>query len=332
MNSYRVLSQPLPDKFKLSKKHCSNVDIKEKMSPNLIKHFNEPRDQDTIGWCYGFAAADMISAKIGEPVSSAHVSANLNRKVDQSYYLKFGWKITRKFKSKNAFEKVYEGGLINMALEESIKTKKLCSESDFPFDKQGKYTTWLLIRRLEKLKKLYDETGKSSNVICQNAISIINDNSLNINPMDLLNLLKNESLNINLTKIIAENCKNKIPIPKYKIKNIYKPYWVKKPKKIVRSMIQQYFKKIKKQLEKGKPIGIEYDIKFITPFKGGHASVVTGMKWVDGKCLIKVRNSWGKGCESYDSNEIESCNKESGEFLVNDKTFFKMVFGTSYIE
>jgi hypothetical protein len=47
---------------------CSYKDRREELPP--------VRNQDSVGWCYAFAAADMLSHKVGEPVSAVDLAIN----------------------------------------------------------------------------------------------------------------------------------------------------------------------------------------------------------------------------------------------------------------
>lgn len=54
-------------------------------SYDLSNQFPWPsRDQDSIGWCFGFIAADLVSAKLGVQVSAADASLHYFR-VDRNY-------------------------------------------------------------------------------------------------------------------------------------------------------------------------------------------------------------------------------------------------------
>ena len=62
----------------LTQEQCTLVDIRRDQNPQLKEFFSPPRNQGLIGWCYGFAAADLLSVEAGTPVSAAHTSAIFN--------------------------------------------------------------------------------------------------------------------------------------------------------------------------------------------------------------------------------------------------------------
>ncbi len=51
-------------------KNCGDVNLSSKMGPI--------RDQDTMGWCYAFAAADLLSFKLGQRISAASLAIQSN--------------------------------------------------------------------------------------------------------------------------------------------------------------------------------------------------------------------------------------------------------------
>jgi hypothetical protein len=83
-------------------------------------------------------------------------------------------------------------------------------------------------------------------------------------------------------------------------------------------------------LNNGKPVGISYNVKYVAPFSGFHASTVIARRWNNGRCEYKVRNSWGRSCSSY-LKEIE-CNRWEGSYWVKDETFYKMAISFTAID
>ncbi|MBL7542656.1 MAG: hypothetical protein JNL11_02520 [Bdellovibrionaceae bacterium] len=51
----------------------------------------EVRDQDSIGWCYAFAGADLLTYKLGRKVSAVDLAMNYNSGFINSIYKKFGY-------------------------------------------------------------------------------------------------------------------------------------------------------------------------------------------------------------------------------------------------
>ena len=68
------------DDLKISEQNCTNKDIRDNMKPSLKEFFSTPREQYGRGWCYAFSTSDLLSAELGEPISSLHLAAIYNKK------------------------------------------------------------------------------------------------------------------------------------------------------------------------------------------------------------------------------------------------------------
>ena len=52
------------------RKTCQPTDLRDKLGP--------VRNQDTMGWCYAFAAADLLTADTGKTISAFDIALNYN--------------------------------------------------------------------------------------------------------------------------------------------------------------------------------------------------------------------------------------------------------------
>ena len=104
--SFSVFSQS--DVQEKRKASCSDV---VNLNPPLER--DKPRNQDTIGWCYAYAAADLLGHALGKNVSAVSLAASLN---DKPLFRILGIK---------------EGGFIDAAISETMK-KGFCLEKDLP--------------------------------------------------------------------------------------------------------------------------------------------------------------------------------------------------------
>lgn len=318
---------------------CGELDIRDKMSPKLRRFFSEPRSQDGIGWCYAFAASDLLSAEIGEPVSALHTSAVFNADVEKSFFLKMGYKLGRLF-SENAFEESYEGGWIDKAIELVADEKKICGENDMPFDKNFWGDTKRgLIMPLERARGSIVEGDQEG--ACHNIRNIVAENELMTNIDDIYKLLEKNNTNIALNEIVKEHCGDRmLDVPKHSVKELHTPRFRKTNSnddwemRRFRRRVNRYFDKIEELLAQGKPLGVSYDVKHIMDDgeSGGHASVVTARRWRNGRCEFKVRNSWGRGCSGYNSDKIADCDFSEGSFWVTDQKFYEMAWNITYID
>ena len=109
---------------KMIESQCSNIDNRRKPLKNTV------RDQDGIGWCYAYTAADLLSHKYGKIVSAFDVANNYNNEEQRSWLAQdvFGVR-----------ESEMEGGRIKSAIKHSVE-RGVCLErnvrsSDFNFAK-----------------------------------------------------------------------------------------------------------------------------------------------------------------------------------------------------
>ncbi len=307
---------------KILKKDCQNLDIRDS-SPKLKKHFSTPRDQAGMGWCYGFTAADLLTAELGVPVSSAHVATIYNDKLATSLVFRAKTTNLSSFISRSlGKDNIYEGGRSNLAVEKVSHFGKICLESTIPYNGYGWEKVSEVVKELELLKASLDNKSKTSrSEVCSSITEFLRKNPFrDTSAAELYETLLNYNLNTAFNKIVTEHCDtNLVDVGKIKVKKLK----IKEQK--------QFFKNTVDQLKKGKPVEFSYDIKHIADFSGFHSSLFIAMKWDNNKCQFKVRNSWGSGCDSYDPDKIESCNSKEGSYWISDERYYEMVKNISFI-
>lgn len=307
------------------------------MIPELRSHFSEPLNQDSIGWCYGFVASDLISAEIRKPVSAFHTSAIYNEKVENSFFPRIRYKVSNFFKY-GLDDNVYEGGWVKEAIESVNQNRKVCLEKDLSFDINHYASTQTMILELEKLKVIVEKSACKGS--CMSLHNFISKHSLNnLLPNELYAILLSNNINIALNKIIEEHCgRRQVQVPHFKIYTLRKPRLriSKNPTSLdssdLNNRIKSYFSKINSHFDTGKPLGIEYDISHVTQSDGMHASVLVGRRWNNGRCEYKIRNTWGKSCDNYHRRKISECNKQEGSFWVTDQKLHEMANNIIYIK
>lgn len=312
---------------------CSDVDVRE-VRPALDDIFSVPRNQGLIGWCYGFAAADLISAEVGVSVSSAHVSSIYNKKVASNFFWRIGYSIGDLFK-KDDMGEVYEGGFISKAIKNTLSSGSVCREGDIPYDKKylGQFRDIMqgldeLSHRLEKNRITHTEA------LAELKVFLDEDLFPTVDYEQVLEDIQKKNLNKVVEGIMRANCgENLVSLPKMKVKNKSKPRLSQETEDRFNSSVRRigkYFRALNEKLESGKPVGISYNVKRVTRQSGGHASVVIGRRWKNNQCEYQIRNSWGDSCRSY--KEGIECDEKSGSFWVSDDTLYKMSKSITYIE
>lgn len=305
---------------------CSSIDIREvnpkiSSSPALKAHFSTPRNQDSIGWCYAFTSADLMSAELGHPVSGLHVSAIYNRFMLNDQKLRE--EIERDRANNPAgfnFSQVYESGRVQMAIDQSVKNGWICSEKGLPFDKTKPNQIHDLVKALEGLKPIAMINQLDKETVCREISNILSPFILKSDEINQIadSLLKD---NLNHTmSLFAENaCTEHIKdIPPMNVKIVFKE-----------NDLDKFMKEVNFNIVKGRPQTVDYDVSHFTSYNGFHSSLIMGRRWNNGRCEYNIRNSWGKSCASYKAG-IE-CNKEQGTYWVSDEDLFKASNNIRYI-
>ena len=395
----------------LSQEECPNNDIRDKMNPELRKFFSTPRDQGDMGWCYAFIAADMLSVKLGKPVSSVHVAAIYNAQAFKDIQFKLKTKKrTSSFhltgplpQSLEELEEakqfsLFQGGLIFKAVEFVSKKGEVCTESQVPPERyvfkdlsiQLKMELIAQIRQIdERINKLnnskgpaYDELQRRRRSLWEEfrELSKASEKVMTFN--DVLNKVEQlqsevankkrdigvayDEMNSTLrgffqihkdfdelvSDMLAHNvnfyfsdmmdslCSEKLKIEEDFEMKIFPSLF------LFTSLVSEREKPdspaaialltIKRQLEKGTPVGFGYGasdkiLKNAEP-RGRHISLITAQRWNDEKntCEFKVRNTWGQRCSSY-VKEVE-CIESEGSFWISDTRLLDVVKEINYLE
>ncbi|MDD4975959.1 MAG: hypothetical protein PHY93_16500 [Bacteriovorax sp.] len=310
----------------LTQEECTKQDVRDK-NPQLKDFFSTPRDQDSIGWCYAFAAADLLSVAAGTPVSSMHASAIYNKSISNNFFWSTIYGINDLFKDRK-LKDIYEGGYVDKALNETLDAGNICTEKELPFDSDYNQETYRTIKALEELKQdvqneisFTDFCTKMSNILPRSPFT-------NVDLMNLYQAMLGNELNQALEEMMANSCQGiKVKIPDFKTQSIDKPFF-----SFFNQSKNDYFKKIGEVLADGRPLAISYDVGKVlrrSDSGGGHASVIMARQWRNNKCEYKIRNSWGSICGYY-REDIE-CNRNEGSFWVDEDTFYEMVIDIDYI-
>ena len=319
---------------KIPESDCRSSDIRDKHE-SLRELFTRPRSTDSIGWCYGFAAADLISAEVGIPVSSTHVSILFNKDVEKSFFTKAFAKLRKLYRNDGLRDtEVYSGGTIDGAIEEVVKNKIICSEKDLPFDRDHQFQINFFIHDLERFKLESAKTPPTASSICYNLkYTFQNMPFKSVDFLKVISQIEKENLNLLLDDFAKKSCKGtEVKIPKMKVEKVNRlSTFNDEPSFEVTRKVKEYFAKVNTLLDSGKPLGIGYNLRHVTDRSGSHASTLVAKRWKNGRCEYKVRNVWGKGCSEYSQDKISECNYEEGSFWVTDQKLFDMVDSYTYI-
>lgn len=306
----------------LPESQCGSVDIRE-VKPELREYFSTPLNQDSVGWCYGFVAADLLTAKNQKPVSAFHVSTLYNQAISRDLLWRILYDIGEEI-NEGGLGDIYEGGYIGRAMKAAQRNRSVCSEEQLPFDGDAWGGTRADLTRLENLRGLIRE-NTDKEVACEMIERVFPLGAFgNTNFEQIRSELSRRNINGALANIVGEACReNPVVLSEAKIKNMGRPSRTNRAR-------QNYLSAINTSLTSGLPVGISWNTRGATGVSGRHASSVIARRWHNGKCQYKIRNSWGTSCYSYLPG-IE-CNSPEGAFWINDDQFHEMVSGITVVE
>lgn len=323
----------------LPQEACTTTDIREtnpkiKNNPELYQHFTRPLNQDSIGWCYAFAAADLMSAEMGTAVSSIHLASMHNLEIQRWYSSKiFKLLMGKSAKPEEAkklteFSELYTTGHTDTAIEKAIQQRQVCSESAFPFDRAYPDQLHNMIKDLEILKAHYlEQENVSQEQICSDlSYQSTKHQMLALNSQLVTQNLMTDNMNNLLDKIIQVRCppSSRLAVPQFKVKTI-KPPVKGKPQQQVAVL-----NRLNRLLDGGQPFSITYQTRDFSIFDVAHVSSITARRWHQGQCQYLVRNSWGEDCISYKAG-IE-CDRARGSFWISDGDLIQKVSKINYLE
>jgi hypothetical protein len=288
----------------------------DKINQNEAVNLDNARNQDGVGWCYAYTAADLLSFRLKKKISAVSLY-NSGQSIEDDISDLQG-----------------KGGDIGETIENYLKKKNgLCLEedlpsSDFKFCAYKNYSNFLnALYQSVKEKKISDNQCLKVNL--NSAFPGVDFGAVN------------EYTNRYGTKNLAEylfdlQCKKR-SFTGYKVKPITQisPYVNK----------DALVKNIDTLLNKGEIVGLSYNYNIMDENDervGGHASLVVGrrLNQETGDCEYLVRNSWGKDCTQHEGSGL-TCHKNcdssgqncrySGHFWVNQRRLKNAMMGIIYL-
>ena len=303
---------------KQRKASCTDVDnrrppLVELKKDGSIKR-NNMRNQDSVGWCYAYAAADMLSMEVGQNVSAIDVANAYNNSKIADWF--------------GSDESSMDGGLIDSAAHSALD-RGLCLESQLPSsDYYFSESSKKLIEELKAIEELYDLYGEYTSDIAPGVFSTFTIPKTGVNLLKAHNEFKHnlvcgkidsdwnqlfKSLNIDnfmdviksassrndfIDKLVSENCKPRLKLasnPTFSELGFF-------------SYSETIWNKIDSELTKGNITGLRYfsDV-LVDKYRhesGRHASLIVARRFnnTTQSCEYLIRNSWGTQCTQYDED------------------------------
>lgn len=276
-----------------SQDQCTEIDFRPKLPPI--------RNQDSVGWCYAYTAADLLSFHSGKSLSATSLAVNYNHSL---YGLGlFSWLRADKPESQR------NGGDSVLALKLGLKNG-VCLEENFPsIDYSATVGAGKWMNRLKNLEwaAWRSNIGKARSsaqkdhelntaIVACSYLKYATDLFPGIDFEDFRKVLAVSSQNDIVENLEKVACKKKVEFenpPKAHISTCEEGT----------EHGQCMAAEMKKTIEQGIPLGFGYDSKIlfnmnVTPGKATHGSVLVGRRWnsPEGRCEYLVRNSWGTTC------------------------------------
>lgn len=301
------------------RKTCTSIDQREKMPPI--------RDQDSIGWCYAYTAADLVSFKSNQNVSAIDIAINYNNFTNQestisgirnataslfsadnlSQGFQNAGRNLRQASSNVMLNSEREGGFSGAAIEASKRKGGFCLERDLPSDS---YETSKLGQTMEIISEFENVLGRSvadnpreaqmaANILCDMAGNSLAEIFGALKVQDIADILVQSYRNDLASSLRDLSCKNRVN--------------VSGEMKIISS--KDRMRRIDEVLTGGGIVGFDYYIEALglnqnaSQTNGLHASTIVGRRWNEelNTCQYLVRNSWGESCTYYE--EPDRCEK-----------------------
>ncbi|AFY00795.1 C1 family peptidase [Bdellovibrio bacteriovorus] len=274
------------------------------------------RDQDGIGWCYAFAAADLLTYRLGKKVSAVDLALNYNDKWDNNLLKQVGW-------AEHEFEGAASRNSQEVTIEKTAQKGGACLEENLRSEDNGPAS---LMENLIQLDKLKRDTAELTPIRCPSAQKIFPT----INTKELMDIAKESSRASFIASLSNKACEPRISLKGIEVE--------RKGSHLLGDALKndksEMFAALDEQLNRKNIVAISYYASILynanAPVTGGHASSIVGRKYnrKSGECEYLIRNSWGRGCNSYDTRY--KC--EEGNIWIPKSIVSKGLRNVSYIK
>ena len=249
---------------------------------NLSAGFGPSRNQDSVGWCFAFASADLLSYKMKKKISAADVAL--------SYFNQEKSALKRWWSGKKQSE--YEGGFEWDALE-AASNKGLCLESKFNSEDNGLNQMSGALDRIQAIKNSWSKYVSGA---CEQDLRTVRALFPQMSLGDVNHAILTSTQSSFVSKLATEACE-----PREQVKVAIKITTAFGPDK------SSLFTEIDTQLNAQNPSAIEMKSAILkdsmATYSGGNHSVMAiGRRFNErsGQCEYLIRNSWGPGKFTHD--------------------------------
>ncbi len=317
---------------------------------NFIDQFQKTFNQNDIGWCYAFSAADLVSFKNrlslkGKSVSPLHLALLQNLNEAQNFNKEAGIVKAAIRLATVRFDISDRSGFFRGVCLANIDERLAARQPHLGFRKQ--------FYQLAQLKEKYDESVKIKNTAAflDYYALLGKDNSpiTYLATADLKKLLdssNNRNIGIGYLDLFCPlEGRFRSPQPEYPVSfavgdEISVGQKVGPTLQIAIKSANQVLDEVHAQLDLGNVSSIQYFADFLTNERVNrnsgvyHASTVVGREFLNGACHIIVRNSWGDCKDSIGksrySNNVTKC--KDGNLWIAEEKLLRQLNGITYIK
>lgn len=331
-------------------------------TPRADTHMGEVRNQDGLGWCYAYTAADLLSQRMQQRLSAADIGISYSRMPSSQQLAQQARKLQKDALDKIPRPEDFSGGHIEDAIQLAGHMPGVCREEDLGSDnfnyrmlapEPGKMDQRVDIPLdlLDLLREIDDARRRPLSPEGEALVECIRleKTALFARGMDwtqLLAILRHAAPDDATAWIQHLSCEGRrVPIPMdLKTANL---------STMEHGQGRSLFAQLDAQLSRGNPVGISYAPHFFYSAKrieiekeqmkkegkdpekwrernSSHASTIVGRRFNPEKnrCEYLVRNSWGKSCDQYNPSVVD-CTE--GNLWVGEADMDANMSGITYI-
>lgn len=298
---------------------CRDIDVRDRMRPEVQQIFRTPYQQGNMGWCYAYATADLLTARLGKQVSPMHLSLVYTNSIHGlSAAARNMFKL-----NKSGF---YEAGTVPNSFDMIRKRGYACGENSVRSE-QDRYG--MILRYLEAISQVH--SGQADFLAQVNAEAFLEKTFPDISSEQALSYLQSRK-----TKTPAQALLN-IAETACQADVVQIPKGLKLATKNKSS--GDIFQFIDRGLNSYKPVSFLYNMRrlrspeldkgFWMDNFSQHISTIVGRRKVGHQCVYIVRNSWGQTCDGYAQGIF--CNQNEGTYQIPAAELERAIISAEYI-
>ncbi len=310
-----VVIPPKVDPVRPMDPTCTDV-----IHQNETVNLNNVRNQDGVGWCYAYTAADMLSFKLNQKVSAVSLADPPDIEADVAL---------------NARQ---VGGIIEGSARKYLnKNRGVCLErdlpsSDFKFCIDQRYQDYINYLLDLARNNTFDQNLNTNACLEKDLRALFP----NVSIPQVQSLIRQKGSRKLIESLNELQCRNLTPVNPQSLEMDTYNSFMMPPADLVKHLDREIARGV---------VGIGYDYRTMVGASetGGHASLVVGRRSnpATGACEYLIRNSWGKSCEQQESSDV-SCHKNcdtsgkdcrySGHFWVSKARMTSAIKDVNYFK